>query len=137
MARYRQQSLRCPACAELMQEQPHGKVHVDVCAQCRGIWVDWMDGELQQVAAEVGPSAGGRAPAGPVGPCPHCQNALARESLDGAEVWRCGHCIGAFVGHDAIAIIAGVTPPSAAAPEPAAPWLTQLLDRLGRLVTPG
>ena len=120
-----------------MEEQPRGGVHVAVCPQCRGTWVDWMDGDLQRVAGEVGTSPGGCAPDGPVGPCPQCRNALARESLYDAEVWRCGHCVGAFVAQDAIAIIAGVTPPGANAPEPAAPWLTRLLDRLGRLFTPG
>lgn len=137
MTQYRQSSLRCPGCAEILEEQARGDVHVDICPLCRGTWIDWMDGDLHQVAVAVGGAGGGRAPVGPVGPCPHCRAPLERESLDGAEVWRCGHCVGAFVTRDAIAIIAGVTSKQGGEPEPEEAWLTRLLDRFGRFVTPG
>lgn len=42
---YRGQPARCPACGVLMEEIDVGDALVDVCADCRGVWLDWFDGD--------------------------------------------------------------------------------------------
>lgn len=44
--------MRCPKCHQTMEPRTVGKVVVDHCPQCAGIWFD--EGELQQGLAEGG-----------------------------------------------------------------------------------
>ncbi|MGH6943849.1 MAG: zf-TFIIB domain-containing protein [Geminicoccaceae bacterium] len=39
--------LMCPNCNEGMQEVRRNEVHIDVCAKCRGVWLD--RGELEKL----------------------------------------------------------------------------------------
>lgn len=44
--------LTCPVCRGAMREAAHGRVHIDICTKCRGVWLD--RGELEKIAAAVG-----------------------------------------------------------------------------------
>lgn len=48
--------LTCPVCRGTMREVAHQGVHIDTCTQCRGVWLD--RGELEKIAAAVGPTSG-------------------------------------------------------------------------------
>jgi hypothetical protein len=76
-----------------MAAQPLGDAEVDVCASCGGMWVDWFDGDVRQVATAIieGESSGQR-DARPLreasslrsehvatGACPRCMRQLAVE----------------------------------------------------------
>ena len=67
------------------------EAEVDVCGSCGGLWVDWFDGEVKRVAAEVlagekvrlsrpsDPTSGLRNEAFATGACPRCARQLAVE----------------------------------------------------------
>src|SRR3954471_24127042 len=87
---YRGIAIRCPGCAEVMSAEAIGDAEVDVCTSCGGMWVDWFDGEVRQVATSVLRGEGARAsrPAPPpslrneslsTGACPRCTRQLAVE----------------------------------------------------------
>jgi Zn-finger nucleic acid-binding protein len=72
---------------------------VDTCTQCRGLWVDWFDGELVAVVKETAPLSF-RAPVElpESGACPRCARTLAFETFAGHVVLlRCADCGGCFV----------------------------------------
>ena len=50
-----QHFMRCPKCGGTLAEQEHHHVKIDICPDCRGIWLD--AGELQQLERAGG--AGG------------------------------------------------------------------------------
>jgi Zn-finger nucleic acid-binding protein len=90
---------------------------IDVCPDCKGLWIDWYDGDLASVASDAAPLSVPHAP--PVGSdelragCPRCQCALRAEMfLDedkGPSIHRCAECGGAFVprsSFDAIVLLA-------------------------------
>jgi Zn-finger nucleic acid-binding protein len=136
MTSYRESARRCPVCSALLDEQLHGGVHVDVCPDCAGVWIDWMDGELREVSAHVpraqprdDQGAGDRA-------CPVCAEALRPDRHDGLKILRCGACAGAFVTRDSIEHLRNRASDEAP-PKSADPFLTRLLDTIGRFVLPG
>jgi uncharacterized protein len=47
--------LKCPVCAGEMREQERQGVTIDVCSQCRGVWLD--RGELEKLASAVATGA--------------------------------------------------------------------------------
>ncbi|MBX3191659.1 MAG: zf-TFIIB domain-containing protein [Labilithrix sp.] len=68
------------------------EAEVDVCTSCGGVWVDWFDGEVRMVAAEVlageaarasrssgGPGSALRNEAYATGACPRCTRQLVVE----------------------------------------------------------
>jgi Zn-finger nucleic acid-binding protein len=75
---------------------------VDTCSQCRGLWVDWFDGELVTVVKETAPLSF-RPPGAPPASaaCPRCTRPLTRETFAGVELLRCGECAGSFVPRNA------------------------------------
>jgi len=79
-----------------------GDAHVDVCDACGGIWVDWHDGELQQIAKRSDSLPPPTKPSGvvPQATCPICKSKLQHEERGAAFVLRCHDCVGAFVPHD-------------------------------------
>jgi Zn-finger nucleic acid-binding protein len=124
---YRGVAIRCPGCAEPMTQKTLGEAEVDVCNACGGLWVDWFDGEVRNIATEA-LSHPSHAPMPPgqhnepraIGACPRCTRQLARERYvikaavkatdpkdgsdnvtvaqeTGAELLRCEECAGAFV----------------------------------------
>lgn len=68
-----------------------GEAEVDVCSACGGMWLDWFDGEIRQIATSVleGEAARSSRPAPPTsslrseslatGACPRCMRQLAVE----------------------------------------------------------
>lgn len=93
---YRDQGARCPACQLMMEPKILEGCTVDVCSRCRGLWVDWFDGELFQVTREVG-ALSQREPVAlpPDAPCPRCHRKL--EWGKPHTLLRCGECGGTFV----------------------------------------
>jgi Zn-finger nucleic acid-binding protein len=96
-----------------MRCQSVPSAEIDVCDACDGLWVDWFDGEIHTVAAEVAArrelgARTHRSSRAPIGTCPRCRQALraelhrfpdAREGelVDGVELYRCPECAGSFV----------------------------------------
>ncbi len=91
---------------------------IDVCPDCKGLWIDWYDGDLANVASDAAPLSVPLLPptagsdelrAG----CPRCQCTLAAEMFvdekKGPTIHRCAECGGAFVprsSFDAIVLLA-------------------------------
>lgn len=108
---YRSTLPRCPGCGEAMAPCPAGEAEVNLCDACGGLWVDWFDGVVHALAAEVEAQ---RRPSGPpvppagAGECPRCRRALAAEAyrfpdatpgelVADVELLRCPECAGSFV----------------------------------------
>jgi Zn-finger nucleic acid-binding protein len=118
MTGYRDNRLVCPACATLLDPASVGGAIIDVCRDCAGIWVDWFDGELTEVARETPISSPAVAvAAGGSMACPRCQRPLDGEGyLDtGATVLRCAECTGAFVPRAGMALLVSARRPGAGA----------------------
>lgn len=101
---YRAESLRCPACGELLQaESVHvdgASVFLDRCVRCGGVFLDWHDGEPERVvrAFEASPASGSasrsvRADAA----CPRCHVPLHREEKATLAGFRCPECFALFL----------------------------------------
>ena len=139
MTSYRREPLRCPQCGSVMQERETAHAVVDVCGQCSGIWVDWFDGEMVQVAKETGtlPSALPHTVDGGSGQCPSCRAPLAvMRYLDeerGARVLRCGDCAGAFVPRSSLSDLLSMSPADVAQPDDDPGLLERLTARLRSL----
>lgn len=112
MPDYRETVAKCPACGVMMEERGAHDVMVDVCPGCRGLWIDWYDGDTVEVALKAAPLSV-RAPV-PIVPekalCPRCHRPMLGTTLVahadaiteskhglGAYVLRCGECAGTFV----------------------------------------
>jgi len=136
---YRGIAVRCPGCAESMAVESVGDADVDVCSACGGMWVDWFDGEVRQVATTVMAREGSRPPPPPspprnemvaTGACPRCSRQLAVEryvvrvgvdgrglsQTTGADLLRCEECAGVFVARTSAALLATLPPDEAAPP---------------------
>ncbi len=133
---YRAGLLRCPACGEGLEPVAHGDETVDVCPACAGVWVDWFDGAVHDVARAVDshrPSrpltvASEARAASPHHTCPRCTVTLAHElavgmaggGLEQPWVERCGDCGGAFVPKASVGLFATMAAPEAPAGTPEA-----------------
>jgi Zn-finger nucleic acid-binding protein len=87
--------LPCALCQQPMAVVQHGAIHIDRCA-CGSIWFDagelatWRRGAPTRGTADtIGAATRLR--------CPHCDVALRRYTLDGAEVLPCPNCRGRFL----------------------------------------
>ncbi|HMR75200.1 MAG TPA: zf-TFIIB domain-containing protein [Polyangiaceae bacterium] len=139
MSSYRTEALRCPKCDEPMRERRTAHAVVDVCGQCSGLWIEWFDGEMTQVAREA--EAGDLPEAVPAAreygslTCPTCRVELELRRypshVDGAEVLRCGECAGAFVPRGSGEQLASSTPEEHTADDPG--LLERLTSSLRRL----
>ena len=115
---YRDGTIRCPGCSEIMRQEPcptNASAEVDVCDACGGLWIDWFDGDIPTLAAEAEAARVDRGtpiPKGPVnagnGTCPRCLRALRADTfrfpdaspdelIDHVELLRCEECAGSFV----------------------------------------
>jgi Zn-finger nucleic acid-binding protein len=77
---------------------------VETCPKCRGLWVEWFDGELIAVVKETAPLS--LRPPVAIDPtkalCPGCTQPLTPEAHGGAVVLlRCADCAGCFVPREA------------------------------------
>ena len=110
-----QRGARCPACAGTLEEQAFGDIVAHVCPDCKGLWVDWFDGALLQVAKEIAHLSSPPAPTSvrTAGNCPSCRAPLVVESTHGAGnagmyLWRCGACVGTFVPRASFETLVGM-----------------------------
>jgi Zn-finger nucleic acid-binding protein len=116
----------CPACAATMELRPAGDATIDVCPKCRGLWLDWFDGDTLAVAEMAMPlSRRASAPVPPRLSCPRCSQALEQQVHDsnGPIVWRCPECAGSFLPRSTVEALliwaaAHVSHPPGAAPAP-------------------
>lgn len=91
-----------------MEERVLSGSTVDTCARCRGLWVDWFDGELVAVVKETAPLS--MRPPFEFDPtkahCPRCAQVLTPESVNGTILLlRCSDCAGCFVPREAFTAI--------------------------------
>jgi len=118
MADYRDAPAACPICRTAMEQRLLSEATVDTCPQCRGLWVDWFDGELVAIVKESAPlsfRATGDLPRDAA--CPRCTRALAREAFAGVQLLRCGECAGSFVPRDAFNALLDLDPHALVRPE--------------------
>ena len=99
MSDYRDAPPTCPACRTPMEPRVLSESTVDTCPQCRGLWVDWFDGELVAVVQETAPLSFRSAVAPPRdAACPRCARPLASEAFaQSVALLRCADCGGCFV----------------------------------------
>jgi Zn-finger nucleic acid-binding protein len=97
-----------------MEERSVAEALVDVCTTCQGVWIEWFDGQIVEIARTVPPPS--HAPVPRLGPqkgvCPTCQQKLTREEVGGVSITRCGECAGAFVSREAIAVLGATDIPA-------------------------
>lgn len=94
-----------------MDERGAGDAMVDVCSHCRGLWIDWFDGDTVDVAMKAAPLSV-RAPVAldlTKAFCPRCLRLLTFTNHaiheyasgpltdHGPLLLRCGECMGTFV----------------------------------------
>jgi Zn-finger nucleic acid-binding protein len=102
---YRATPATCPVCTVPMEMRPAGDAIVDVCPTCRGLWLDWFDGDTLAVTELALPLSRRPTPAAAGDPkCPRCTQPLAQREHDagGPAVWRCGECAGTFLPRDTV-----------------------------------
>lgn len=120
---YREIAIRCPGCAGSMAIEAVGEADVDICTACGGMWVDWFDGEVRQVAASVLAREGSRPPPPPAslrnetvatGACPRCTCQLAVERYtvrtETTDLLRCEQCAGVFVPRTSAEVLSTLPP---------------------------
>jgi Zn-finger nucleic acid-binding protein len=119
---YRATIATCPACSVPMEMRTAGDAMVDVCPTCRGLWLDWFDGDTLAVT-ELALPLSRRAPAPASGDpkCPRCTLPLAQSehAAGGPVVWRCGECAGTFLPRDTVDALLIWAASHAYAPPPA------------------
>jgi hypothetical protein len=98
-----------------MDKRAFGDTVLNVCSKCKGLWVDWFDGNLVHIARDIAPLSIGSVPTSvrTAGNCPICAAPLVVESTTGAGnagmyLWRCGHCVGTFVPRSSFETLAGI-----------------------------
>lgn len=140
---YRQPAPRCPGCSTLMGARTAGEALVDVCPACRGVWLDWFDGDAPPVARELAPlsrpSHGLIEPTPEGGHCPRCQAALYAEPYaapTGPVIMRCGECAGTFVPRGAFDALAALETGEAPEPEAPAGFFRRLIEVVRELIRP-
>lgn len=136
---YRDPPARCPSCDVTMQPTPIYDAVVDECADCKGIWVDWFDGELERAIHELAPEPAvqhARTQSDP-GRCPRCQAELSKEErAPGGDVLRCGECGGAFVPRASFEpLLAAVRDAPPSQPDPSKSISARLLAVLHSLLS--
>jgi Zn-finger nucleic acid-binding protein len=137
MTAYRASAPLCPSCHQALEahviDAPNAVV--DLCKRCGGVWIDWEDGDLTELAREVPPAPTRVIPRSGTGACPRCNRRLAVELFLGtAEVLRCGECAGAFLPYASIGKIAASTPAEARdTPDDPGAW-ARLIGALRRLL---
>ena len=113
-----------------------GQAEVDVCPECSGVWLDWMDGEVSLVSRRIGPLPAAH-PAHSAAAhwlCPCCKTELYDQAAaaGGPLVHRCGDCAGTFVPLGTLQELARAEPASAVTSPGQASTLARMLDTLHR-----
>lgn len=135
MSEYRTGALRCPSCAALLDEVGAGDSLVDICRQCRGIFLDWHDGEprdlVRHVVSPLGVIDLGAEPAPLKGACPRCSVPFHVELFESRGPWvhRCEGCQGVYIDQLSAELLASTSTPEVESPEEKRP-----LSRLGAAI---
>jgi Zn-finger nucleic acid-binding protein len=90
----------CPACKARMDLRTAGDATIDVCPRCRGLWLDWFDGDTVALAEAAMPlSRRTTMPVPSESLCPRDPRVLEKHSHEagGPAVWRCTECAGTFL----------------------------------------
>jgi Zn-finger nucleic acid-binding protein len=105
-----------------MEERDVTSALVDVCPLCKGVWIEWFDGAIGDVARDMPPTSLPTAAAkSPQYGCPACKRPLHDEvALERpyVTVARCGECAGAFVARTAFDVLAEHARPPEEPPPP-------------------
>lgn len=112
-AAYRDTPASCPVCRAPMELRNAGESVVDVCPTCRGLWIDWLDGDTRAVTELAMPlSIRADPPITRAPDCPRCKEALAQQtsSPGGLSLWRCGGCAGTFLPRSMVDTILALEP---------------------------
>ena len=137
MSDYRASALRCPGCAASLEEIGAGDALVDVCRQCRGIYLDWFDGEprdlVRQVVTPLSVGEVGAEPASLAGPCPRCAVPMHAELFESRGPWlhRCHGCHGVYLDFVAAELLASTAEPET---KPDEPSTRSPLSRIGAAI---
>jgi len=134
---YRQRVRRCPACQTSMREYLADSAHLDCCDECQGVWADWMDGALRNLNLEStvpspvqsAEAVKGALPSG----CPDCERELDPVEFHGAQIYRCGRCVGSFVPRSAIDVWSRGDK-ATGDPGSSDPLLTRFMDAVSRVL---
>lgn len=127
MSEYRASALRCPSCSALLEEVGAGDALIDICRQCRGIYLDWFDGEprelVQHVVTPLGVLGLGAEPKALPGPCPRCAVPLHVELFENRGPWihRCQGCQGVYLDFASAELLATTASPDPPKDEAAGP----------------
>lgn len=139
MSDYRHSALRCPGCGAALDSIAVGDSLVEVCRECRGLFLDWFDGEPRALASALVPPVDdvwvGPEPARVAGPCPRCAVRLDVELFEGRGpyVHRCGACAGVFVDEASVHLLASTAAPDPAKDPPTGPLASLLAAVRGAL----
>jgi len=125
-----------------MNERRIDTLAVDVCTECRGLWIDWFDGDTLTVAQMSAPlSMRAPTPMRADARCPRCTRPLEARNHEaiGPVVHRCIECAGTFVPREVFDALVAFEPPRSEhpheekrPPEPGAPIrsLEELIARV-------
>lgn len=133
---YRQAHRACPVCGVPLDEQTHDGVHVDVCPDCSGVWLDWMDGDIAKVTGKLEVPAAQRRGSAGSGACPVCSEQLGKDTIGAVRIDRCGSCAGAWLDRASVDALQHHGESDEDIPMED-PFLTRVLDAVGRFLTPG
>lgn len=127
MSDYREQALRCPSCSSTLDARQAGEATIDVCGHCRGIFLDWHDGDPRElVRGLVTPLSAlpvGDAPPKLPGACPRCAVPFHVELFEERGPWlqRCEGCHGIFLDVVAAEVLASTSSPDSLPPDERGP----------------
>ena len=133
---YRNAARRCPQCDEVLTAQLSEQAELDWCDSCGGVYVDWMDGSLRELARQGSPIStlpdAEEAALRQGAQCPGCADAMQIERRDerSKDAWlRCPSCAGCFVPRSVWSLLGESDVHPKESSEPA---LTRFLDSIAR-----
>jgi Zn-finger nucleic acid-binding protein len=136
---YRETIAQCPVCAVPMELRTAGDATIDVCPTCRGLWLDWFDGDTLTLVEHAMPLSRREGVGVPSSlACPRCTRPLETRAHEtsGPPVWRCTECAGSFLPRPTVeALLIWAAANAETAPPSLPPRSVRdatLLDRLRR-----
>jgi Zn-finger nucleic acid-binding protein len=117
-----------------MDERSLDDALVEVCPSCKGLWIDWFDGDLVHVAKQAAPLSVPPLAAVPTGnpSCADCRCKMVFEHYaTGPGLWRCGACAGTFVPRSSFEALVDLASPVAKEQRTA---LQRLVDVVAKLL---
>jgi Zn-finger nucleic acid-binding protein len=151
MSAYRDQLRACPRCTTPMERTGIGArkaagdaTEVDVCGKCRGVFVEFFDGEpgaisrgmVAQRAGRSGSTATATLPKGLT--CPDCAAPMRPKPYlgKGPKLARCGQCLSAFLTPADVEALARLEHEVEPEPGQSETWVARLRGWLTAALTP-